>query len=183
MNIMTKVLIGAAATAVVGTVIAVATKEEKSQEVTDNSGNVVAFMDKEGNYVKKEDAGVIARIKRFVKRKVIKFLAWVALHMEQIEAAGAIIGLAGSVISIGGAIKEFKNGTDTEKQLKEINEKLDAIEDRERLTNRVINHNTHVFGVAVDHISEKVGVDADELKKDLDAVSANYPDLKKLVEA
>ncbi len=116
MTTLTKVLISVAAVTVVGAVAsAVSNKKEKD----------VADVAVENDH---KDDGIIKRIKRFVTKKVIRILGWVALHMEQIEAAGAIIGFVGTIISITGAIRDFVRNNDLSGKLDEINKKLDDMD-------------------------------------------------------
>ena len=117
MTTLTKVLIGAAVTVVAGTVVTVAKKaQEKKVEESSEETEV------------KEDKSIIKRIKSYVTKKVIRILGWVALHMEQIEAAGTIIGFVGTIISITGAIRDFVRNNDLSGKLDEINKKLDDMD-------------------------------------------------------
>lgn len=117
MTTLTKVLIGAAVTVVAGTVVTVAKKaQEKKVEESSDEAEV------------KEDKSIIKRIKSYVTKKVIRILGWVALHMEQIEAAGTIIGFVGTIISITGAIRDFVRNNDLSGKLDEINKKLDDMD-------------------------------------------------------
>ena len=124
MNMLTKVLIGAAGVAAVGAVVAVVAKKEEQAVKKD------------------EDGSILKRIQRFVKKKVIKFLAWVALHMEQIEAASAVIGLGSACFSIASAVRDFKRGDDTQNQLDSIETKVDAF--IETYNRNVQNINTNM---------------------------------------
>lgn len=114
-NNFTKMLIGAAiGTAVVaGVGMFVASKEkEEKHDVAEQA------------VVQDEDGSVLKKIKRFVKRKVIKFLAFVALHMEQIEAISTCVGLVTGVIGIASAIKEYKRGDDLQKQIDDLHKEI-----------------------------------------------------------
>lgn len=123
-NNLTKILIGAAVVAGVSAIIAVAS--DKEEEVT-----LVRTKDVNGNVIiesrAKEDKSILKRIKKFVKKKVIKFLAWVALHMEQIEAVSTVVGITTGVISMASALRDFRKGNDMQKQLDTIENKLDAL--------------------------------------------------------
>lgn len=114
-NNFTKMLIGAAVgTAVVagvGMFIASKEKEEK-HDVAEQA------------VVQDEDGSVLKKIKRFVKKKVIKFLAFVALHMEQIEAISTCVGLVTGVIGIASAIKEYRRGDDLQKQIDDLHKEI-----------------------------------------------------------
>lgn len=114
-NNFTKMLIGAAVGTVVvagiGVLIASKEKEEK-QDIAEQA------------VVQDEDGSVLKKIKRFVKKKFIKFLAFVALHMEQIEAISTCVGLVTGVIGIASAIKEYKRGDDLQKQIDNLNKEL-----------------------------------------------------------
>ena len=123
-NNLTKILIGAAVVAGVSAIIAVAS--DKEEEVT-----LVRTKDVNGNVIiesrEKEDKSILKRIKKFVKKKVIKFLAWVALHMEQIEAVSTVVGITTGVISMASALRDFRKGNDMQDQLDTIEKKLDAL--------------------------------------------------------
>ena len=154
---LVKVLIGTAVVGAVGAGVALAVHNNKK-----------TMIDVAEQAVKKdEDGSVLKKIKRFVKRKVIKFLAWVALHMEQIEAASCVIGLASGVISITSAIKEYRRGDD-------IQEKLDWIQNRIIKDEIIITNNHMVFGTAGDYICEKIGVDTEALAKDIADINRKY---------
>lgn len=114
-NNFTKMLIGAAVgTAVVaGVGVFIVSKEkEEKHDVAEQA------------VVQDEDGSVLKKIKRFVKKKVIKFLAFVALHMEQIEAISTCVGLVTGVIGIASAIKEYKRGDDLQKQIDDLHKEI-----------------------------------------------------------
>ena len=123
-NNLTKILIGTAVVAGVSAIIALAS--DKKEEIT-----LVRTKDENGNIViepqAKEDKSILKRIKKFVKKKVIKFLAWVALHMEQIEAVSTVVGITTGVISMASALRDFRKGNDMQKQLDSIEKKLDNL--------------------------------------------------------
>jgi hypothetical protein len=146
---LVKVLIGAAGVAAVGTVVAVVTKKEEQH-------NDVA----EQAVKKDEDGSILKRIHRFVKKKVIKFLAWVALHMEQIEAASAVIGLASGVISIAGAIRDYKAGSD-------LANKIDELEDQMYKYHHANCHNQRVIVTCEEFMMDKLEVNDDEVEQRL----------------
>lgn len=171
-NLM-KIAIGAGITAAGIAITAhfVEKMEEKEENVEGSKVVVLKDFKEDGTPViekAKEDKSVLKRIKTFVKKKFIKALTFVALHMEQIEAIGAVLGLAGTVISISGAIRDFAKGND-------VNKKLDAIMKKIEDDERAINHNQQVFGTALDHICEAVKVDQDTLKAALNEVDKRYP--------
>lgn len=149
MNMLVKVLIGAAGVAAVGTVVAVvAKKEEKHNDVAEQA-------------VKKdEDGSILKRIQRFVKKKVIKFLAWVALHMEQIEAASAVIGLGSACFSIASAVRDFKAGSD-------LANKIDELEDQMYKYHHANCHNQRVIVTCEEFMMDKLEVNDDEVEKRL----------------
>lgn len=123
-NNLTKILIGTAVVAGVSAIIAVVS--DKEEEIT-----LIRKKDENGNIViepqTKEDKSILKRIKKFVKKKVIKFLAWVALHMEQIEAVSTVVGITTGVISMASALRDFQKGNDMQKQLDTIEKKLDNL--------------------------------------------------------
>ena len=152
MNLLAKVLIGTAGVAAVGAVVAfVAVKETKKEdEQTDSKITVIT----------KGDQSVIGRIKRFVKKKFIKALSWVVLHMEQIEAVGAVIGLASGVISIAGAIRDYKAGSD-------LANKIDELEDQMHKYHHANFHNQRVIVTCEEFMMDKLEVNDDEVEKRL----------------
>ena len=165
MNLLAKVLIGTAVVAGASAVVAViASKEEEKKVVKVENGNVVQMP------TKQEKEPLLDRIKKYVRKKIIKFLAFVALHSEQIEAASTVIGLGSGVIAIAGAIRDFKNGNDTQEKLDEINTKLDTLYFMDVIQNQVTNHNNEVFGAALDHICVATKVDAEALRADLKSI-------------
>lgn len=115
---LVKVLIGTAVVAAVGTGIALAVHDNK-RVMIDVSEQAVE---------KDEDGSVLKRIKRFVKRKTIKFLAWVALHMQEIESVSAVIGLASGAIGIASAVKDYRRKDDMQEQLNRIEDLLERHE-------------------------------------------------------
>ena len=123
MTTLTKVLIGAAVMTVSTVVIAaVASKEEDDiQEVPVTNSNG------EAKVVVMPKRSILSKIKSYVTKKVVKILAWVALHKEQIESAGAILGLAGTVISITGAVRDFVRSNDLAGKLDDVSKKLDDL--------------------------------------------------------
>lgn len=120
MTTLTKVLIGAAAVTAVAVVTTVVKKNEEREAIKINA------VDKDEEVTEKKS--VLKRIKEYVTKKVIRLLAWVTIHMEQIEAAGAIIGFVGTIISITGAIRDFVRNNDLSGKLDEINKKLDDMD-------------------------------------------------------
>ena len=165
MNMLTKVLIGAAGVVAVGTVVAVVTrKEEQHNDVAEQA-------------VKKDENGsILKRIQRFVKKKVIKFLAWVALHMEQIEAASAVIGLGSACFGIASAVRDFKRGNDLSNQITDMQEDIKLIRYYQDEDIKAINHNNKVFATSLEHICDATGVDAKELKDALDNCDPGFWD-------
>lgn len=120
MTTLTKVLIGAAAVTAVAVVTTVVKKNEEREAIKINA------VDKDEEVTEKKS--VLKRIKEYVTKKVIRLLAWVTIHMEQIEAAGAIIGFVGTIISITGAVRDFVRNNDLSGKLDEINKKLDDMD-------------------------------------------------------
>lgn len=167
MNMLVKALIGTAVVATTGAIVAVVADKnikKEAQEKVDNATNDIARAKAVMDRNELEQKNIIGRIKAYVQKKVIKFLGWVALHMEQIEAASVVIGLVSGCISIAGAIKDYRKGSDLEM-------KIDNLQETINKTNKAQNHNNYVFGVALDYICDKVEVDPDELKKDLERIA------------
>lgn len=167
MGIFAKILIGAAVAGGVGTVVAVAVdshQQKKAEQKVKEAKNDVERARALRDVAYRENKSVIQRIKKYVQKKVVKILAFVALHMEQIEAAGAILGLGSAVIGIAGAVKDYKNSNDTQ-------EKLDWIVERMKADEKAINHNHKVFGVGMGFICDQVGVDSEALDTALNAIA------------
>lgn len=150
MNLLGKVFIGAGVVAVAGVVaIAVA---DKSEENAAKKAIEFAVDDKVKQELKdKEDErkekSVFCRIKRYVEKKVIKILGFVALHMEQIEAASAVIGLASGVIGIASAVKEYRRGDDVQDKLDALTAKVDRLTKQEMA-------DTHALGTYIQDCTE-----------------------------
>ena len=151
---LVKVLIGSAVVAGVAAVAIVASnkKEEKYVEVTANG-------EKQTVQIKDEDPSILQKIKRYVEKKVIKILGFVVLHMEQIEAASAIIGLASGAIGIASAVKEYRRGDDVQDKLDVLTAKVDKLSRQESV-------DTHALGTYIQSCSEVLNdnlkqVDAD----------------------
>lgn len=147
MNTLTKVLIGAAAVTAVAVVVKVINdkKEEPKKEAEDE---------------KKESP--IKRIKDFVIKKVIRILGWVAIHMEQIEAASAIIGLVGAVISIVTATRDFVKNNDICGKLDAIDKKLTEQEQYYRDEFKALYEDHNILAKNQVKIAKAVGVPCKE---------------------
>ena len=154
MNTLTKVLIGAAAVTTVAVVVKVIKnkKEEPKKEAEETT-------EKNGNE-KKESP--IKRIKDFVIKKVIRILGWVAIHMEQIEAASAIIGLVGAVISIVTATRDFVKNNDICGKLDAIDKKLTEQEQYYRDEFRALYEDHNILAKNQVKIAKAVGVPCKE---------------------
>lgn len=167
MGILVKLFFGAVVVGGATTAVAIAVDnhqqkkaEQKVREAETEIQRAQAVIARD----EREEKSIIRRIKKYVEKKVVKILAVVALHMEQIEALGAIIGLGSAFISIAGAIKDYKNSNDTQ-------EKLDWIMDRMKADEETINHNHKVFAVGMGFIADKLDVDPSEIDKALDAIT------------
>lgn len=176
---LTKILIGTAVAVGVGVTIAVVaeTKKEKEQkEVVDGKGKVVGFQDKTGQITNKDekDKSFIEKIKAYVKKKVIKILAFVALHMEQFEAAGRLIGLASGIIGIATAVRDFAKGNDTQAKLDAIDAKLDNLSTQVQIDAETVVHNQKILAMTEGYIAEATGVNTDEMLDDLKTTSEEY---------
>lgn len=165
MGILVKVLIGTAVAGGAGAAIAVAVDhhqqkkaEQKVREAKTEIERAQAVMARN----EREEKSVIQRIKKYVEKKVVKFLSIVALHMEQIEAAAAVIGLASAAIGIASAVKDYKNGNDTQ-------EKLDWIIQRIQEDERAVNHNNVVFASAEELVLDRLGVDQETLNEHIES--------------
>lgn len=160
MTKLTKVLIGAAVVAA-GAIVIKKTTGKQYVEAVDIAEEAV----------KKDhaDDGILQRIKRFVEKKVIKILAWTALHMEQIESASALIGLTSGAIGIATAIRDYKNGSDTKEQLDRIEDMLTRHElaENDRINGlgyytqqctETLNNNLKTVDKDLIKVGEKLGV-------------------------
>ncbi len=154
MTKLTKILIGAAVVAT-GAIIINKVTGNKCEEVVDVAEQAV-----KNDHA---DDGIIKRIKRYVEKKVIKILAWTALHMEQIESASALIGLTSGAIGIASAIRDYKNGNDTKEQLDHIEEYLteheQAMNDRINGLGYYTQQCTETVNGNIVKIGEKLGID------------------------
>ena len=104
MNNIAKVLIGVGVvTAVAATTYVVVKKSETIQEVSENEAPEVESDPK-------EEKSIIKRIKKFVFKKVVRFLGWVVLHQQKIEAVGTVLGIFVAVLSVANAIRDYRNG-------------------------------------------------------------------------
>lgn len=150
MSLLGKVLIGAGVVAGVAAVAIISSdkKEEKYVEVTANG-------EKQTVQIKDEDSSLLQKIKKYVEKKVIKILGFVALHMEQIEAASAVIGLASGAIGIASAVKEYRRGDD-------VQEKLDALTAKVDMLTRQEAADTHALGTYIQNCTEVLN---DNLKR------------------
>lgn len=188
MSGLVKVLLGAGVVAVAGAVaIAVA---EKSEENAAEKAVEFAVDDKVKQELKdkeeeRKEKSIFCRIKKYVQKKVVKILAFVALHMEQIEAAGAIIGLGSTVLGIVGAVRDFKRGNDLADKVDRINDRLEeyyqvynynrdvdnknaqlTLDHITNCSNRVL-YNQNVLGYELTAVADKSGVDIDQLNQDI----------------
>ena len=151
MTTLTKVLIGAAAVTTVAVVVKVVKKNEEKTEYT---------CMKEDEQEEKE--GLIKRIKKYVTKKVIRFLGWVAIHMEQIEAAATVIGFVGTIISITGAVRDFVRNNDLSAKLDAIDKKLTEQEQYYRDEFRALYEDHNVLAKNQVKIAKAVGVPCKE---------------------
>lgn len=116
MTNMTKVLIG------FGVVGAVAAATYFVTKTTEEKTTVVARVDENGETKVEEikEESILEQIKKAATKKVIRILAWVALHQQQIEAIGTIIGLGAGIFNIINAIKEYRAGNKMREQINEL---------------------------------------------------------------
>ena len=119
---MNKILIGVAgvcAVGVVGIVVAKAVSSKGAAEPEEVSNDISQETEKIEVTVT-EDESFIKKIKKAATKKAIKILAWVALHQDQINSLGTIIGLVGGVLGVVNAVKEYTLGN-------KLHEKLDQL--------------------------------------------------------
>lgn len=172
MRLLTKALIGVAAVGITVAIIDSCTSSNDEKKETENK-----VVDITEEIAKKEDDTILKKIKRFVKKKVVKFLAWVTLHMEQIEAVGAVLGLAGAAISIAGSVRDFARGDDIQEKLDNIEGLLERHDELERERNNhlgkyveecthVVNDNLKTADKDIILLADKMGyklLEADEV--------------------
>lgn len=114
MNNLAKVLIGVGVVGAVATATYIVTRKTVKKET------VINGYDEQGNPVVEEvekEESVLDRIKQAAFKKAVKILAWAALHQQQIEAAGALIGLIGGIFAVVNAVKEFNMGKEMKKKM------------------------------------------------------------------
>lgn len=151
MTTLTKVLIGAAAITAVAVVTTVVKKnEQKNNDIAEQAVR------------QDEKDSIIKRIKRFVTKKVIRFLGWVAIHMEQIEAAATVIGLVGTIISITGALRDFVRNNDLSGKLDELNEKVDYLTELSKGEFKALYEDHNILAKNQAKIAKAVGVPCKE---------------------
>lgn len=183
MNLLAKVLIGTAVVATTGAttgaIIAVVVdkkEHDKAQKKVDEATSEIAKAKAVVARNDRDEKSIIGRIKKFVQKKVIKFLAWVALHMEQIEAASAVIGLGSACFSIASAVRDFKRGNDLSNQITDMQEDIKLIRYYQDEDAKAINHNNKVFATSLEHICDATGVDGKELKDAIDNCDPGFLD-------
>ena len=165
MTTLTKVLIGAAAVTAVAVVTTVVNKKDEQKAIRVSDGKVVkgtVTEDEDGNLEFEEKEGIIKRIKKFVTKKVIRILGWVALHMEQIEAASAIIGFVGTIISITGAVRDFVRNNDLSGKLDAIDKKLTEQEQYYRDEFKALYEDHNILAKNQAKIAKAIGVPVKE---------------------
>ncbi len=126
-NNFTKMLIGAAIGTVVVAGVAIAVDSHQQKKAEQKVSEAKSEIDRARAVMarnEREQKSVIQRIKKYVQKKVVKFLAFIALHMDQIEAISTCVGLVTGVIGIASAIKEYKRGDDLQKQIDDLNKEL-----------------------------------------------------------
>lgn len=143
--------------------------QKKVEEATNDISRAKAIVERD----QRREKSVVCRIKEYVAKKVVKILGWVTVHMEQVEAAGAIIGLGGACISIAGSVKDFIQGNDTQEKLDLIDRKIEALNERERLRNnklgayvedctKVLNNNLKLVDDDIIKLGDGLNVKIDE---------------------
>lgn len=151
MTTLTKVLIGAAAVTAVAVVTTVVKKNEERKDIAEQA----VEQDHKND-------GILKRIKRYVTKKVIRILGWVAIHMEQIEAASAIIGFVGTIISITGAVRDFVRNNDLSGKLDAIDKKLTEQEQYYRDEFRALYEDHNILAKNQAKIAKAIGVPVKE---------------------
>lgn len=112
MNNIEKILIGLGVVGVTAAATYVVTKKVVEKKSKDISEQVIDLDNK--------DESVLKKIKKAAHKKVVKILAWVVLHQQQIEAVGTVLGIAGATLSVVNAVRDFRNGMNLQRKLDEI---------------------------------------------------------------
>lgn len=86
---------------------------------------LAAVIDKKRNYTtvngeKKEENETWKRFKEAAVKKVAEILGWAIKHMDQIQAAGAILAIVGCAFDVASVIKNLHTHDKTMTLLKEI---------------------------------------------------------------
>ena len=141
MNNIAKVLIGVGVVGVVATATYVVTKSSEKKTV------VIRDFDEEGNPKTEivEDESLLDRFKEAATKKVIKILAWVTLHQQQVEAVDTIIGLGAGLFNIVTAIRDYRAGNKMQSQINELMEFKDEFHDAWNDYQDATNHNVQWF--------------------------------------
>lgn len=119
---MNKIVMGAVGICAVGVVSVVVAKavSHKGAAEPEEISDISEETQETTETVEKEDESFIERIKTAATKKVVRILAWVVLHQNQINAVGTIVGLVGGVLGVVNAVKEYTLGN-------KLHEKLDQL--------------------------------------------------------
>lgn len=154
MNNIAKVLIGVGIVGAVAAATYVATKSSEKKTV------VIRDFDDEGNPKTEiiEDKSLLDRFKEAATKKVIKILAWVTLHQQQVEAVGTIIGLGAGLFNIVTAIRDYRAGNKMQSQINELIEFKDEFHDVWNDYQDATNHNVQWFENKLNDIHLDMGM-------------------------
>lgn len=156
MTNLAKLLIGTALVTGVGAVIAVVSekKEEKKVDIAEAAVS--------------KDEKLLDKIKRWMKKKFIKFVSFSMLHMQEIEAVSMAVGLVSGAISVAGAVRDYRKGNDTQEKLDSIQETVEDIQRKQLYAYRAMDDNNKIdienLNILVDHIDNKIDDAVKEIK-------------------
>ena len=123
MNNLFKVLIGVGVVGAVAATTYVVTKksEEKSIDIPEEENQ------EQETEEKAEPKDFVEMIKIGAMKKATKFLAWVILNKDKIEAFGTVIGIVAGVLGVINAVKEYSNGKKLHENLDFLHDKIDLM--------------------------------------------------------
>lgn len=157
MNNIAKVLIGVGVVGAVAVTATVVAKKSEKQMIelkhTDDGAQVVEEPKKET---------VIDRVKTYAMKKSIKFLAWVLLHKDQIEAVATVLTVVSGIISVVVNVRDFMKGYEIQKKLNSLQKQMDVCTNHlghyiEGQTTAIIK-NQHIIDQDVIKVGEKLGI-------------------------
>lgn len=160
MTNLARLLLGTAIVTGVGAVAAIVTdkkEEKKTEKVVDIAEAAVS-----------KDEKLLDKIKRWMKKKFVKFVIFSIEHMQEIEAVSMAVGLLSGVISVAGAVRDYKKGNDTQEKLDSIEAKIDKIQHDQHYAYEAMTYNNTVdyenLNILTNHIDDKIDTAVKEIK-------------------